>query len=188
MEGFTEISYEELFFTKAPVAIAYVSRNGKFTHVNEAFCELVGYTEYELAKLHFASITHPADVEADRAQADQLLSDPERGGYQMAKRYLTKDGRIVWCRLCVAALRTADGSFIRYVMHALDLPPASAYKVEHSATGVSVRPSLRWMDLLRDHPWESVVMLGIATSVIKTLDITVISKILEALKLWSTMK
>ena len=182
MEGYSDSSYEDLLFTKAPVAMAYVGRNCKFTHVNEAFCELVGYSQYELATRHFAQITHPDDVEMDRTEAERLVSDSERQGYQMLKRYITKDGRTVWCRLCVAALRK-DGAFVHYIVHALDLPPAANYKVEQTPTGgISVRPSPRWLDLVRDNPRESVFVFVLAVTLGKTVDVTVIQQIGELIK------
>ena len=181
MEGYSDQSYEDLLFTKAPVAMAYVGPRGKFTHTNEAFSELVGYSQYELAGIHFASITHPSDVEMDRTEAERLISDPDRDGYQIIKRYLSKDGRVVWCRLCVAALRK-NGEFKHYIVHALDLPPADNYKVEQTPTGVSVRPSPRWIDLLRDNPRESMFVFLLAITVGKTVDVAVIQQIAELVR------
>lgn len=181
MEGFTSLSYEDLFFHHAPVAIAYVGRDGKFKAVNQTFQLLLGYTEFELGTRHFASITHPDDVEMDRREAERLISDPEAEGYTILKRYLTKDGRTVWCRLCVAPLRD-KGTFVHYIVHALDLPPSPSYKIEASSSGVSVRPSMRWYDLVRDNPRESIGVFITILLAFKTLDVAVLDKIAGVFK------
>lgn len=183
MEGYSDPLYEDLLFHKAPVAMAFVSRDGKFQEVNEAFSELVGYSQSELAGRHFASITHPDDVEMDRTEANILLSNPESDGYKMLKRYISKDGRSVWCRLCVAALRK-EGQFVRYITHALDLPLANSYKVEQTSAGVSVRPSIRWIDILRDNPRESVLFAIVTGAIFKVFDISVVHQVMDVLTAW----
>ncbi len=185
MKGFTSPNYEKLLFSHAPVAIAYVSRDGKFVEVNQVFQTLLGYSEFELSNRHFASITHPDDAEMDRAEAGRLISDPESDGYQILKRYITKDGRTVWCRLCVQALRES-GAFMHYIVHALDLPSSPAYKIEATPNGISVRPSLRWFDMVRDNPRESFGVLVTLLVVFKTLDITVLDKLAEVFKVLFT--
>jgi len=181
MNGFSSKNYENLLFRHAPVAIAYVGRDGKFTSVNQAFQELLGYSEFELGTKHFASITHPDDIEMDRREAERLISDTELDGYQILKRYLTKDNRTIWCRLCVAPLRD-NGSFVHYIVHALDLPPSPSYKIEASPSGVSVRPSLRWYDLVRDNPRESIGVFITILLAFKTLDVAVLDKIAGVFK------
>ncbi|MEO6354396.1 MAG: PAS domain S-box protein [Burkholderiaceae bacterium] len=87
-------------FERAGVGIAMVAPNGGWMNVNEALCEIVGYSQDELARLTFQDITHPDDLDIDLIFLQQLVSG-EIGGYQLDKRYRRKDGELVWINLNV---------------------------------------------------------------------------------------
>jgi PAS domain S-box-containing protein len=93
----------------APVGIALVALDGHFVRVNRAYCEIVGYTSDELTGLTFQAITHPDDVDTDRAAIGQLIRG-EIPRYQREKRYLSKDRTIVDVMLSVSVLRDRDGA------------------------------------------------------------------------------
>ncbi len=82
-------------FELAAVGIAEATEYGKFLRVNQKFCDLVGYSEKELKNLTIADITHPQDVEKDR-KLKQRLSAREIETYSIEKRYIRKDGSLVW--------------------------------------------------------------------------------------------
>ncbi|MGA2053314.1 MAG: PAS domain S-box protein, partial [Opitutales bacterium] len=90
------------------IGMALVGLDGKWLKVNEALCRLVGYTEEELLRIDFQTITHPDDLDADLAQVQRMLAG-EIETYQMEKRYFHKMGRIVWILLTVALARDAEG-------------------------------------------------------------------------------
>src|SRR5262249_31927024 len=62
----------------------------------------------------FQDITHPDDLAADLAQVEQM-HDGKINSYEMDKRYLRKDGTIVWVRLTVGCVRKSDGSIDYFV-------------------------------------------------------------------------
>ncbi len=95
-------------FEQAAVGIAHVSIDGAWMRVNRRLCEIVGYSQQELARLNFSDITHPDDVEADWNQAKALLSG-ELSTYSMQKRYIRKDRRIVWVNLTVSLAKNELG-------------------------------------------------------------------------------
>jgi diguanylate cyclase (GGDEF)-like protein/PAS domain S-box-containing protein len=95
-------------FEQAAVGIAHVSIDGVWMRVNQRFCEVVGYSQQELARLTFSDITHPDDVEADWSQAKALLRG-EIATYSMQKRYIRKDRRIVWVNLTVSLAKNELG-------------------------------------------------------------------------------
>jgi PAS domain S-box-containing protein len=98
-----------LTIDEAPIGIALVALDGRFVRVNRAFCEIVGYTSAELTELTFQAITHPDDLDTDRAAAARLIrGDIPR--YQRDKRYLSKDGTIVDVMVNVSALRDREGT------------------------------------------------------------------------------
>src|SRR5437763_1963078 len=70
--------------------------------------EIVGYPREELLQLTFGQITHADDLAADWALVRELLRG-ERTTYSMEKRYITKQGRLVWANLTVSLVRKPDG-------------------------------------------------------------------------------
>lgn len=96
-------------FEQAAVGIAHVSPDGRFIRLNQKFCEIVGYSEKEVLKLKFQDITHPDDLGKDLELFQELL-DGKSDSYTMEKRYIRKDGSVVWINLTVKILRNEDGS------------------------------------------------------------------------------
>ncbi len=84
-------------FEKGTVGMVRVANDGRFLQVNPAMCEMLGYSEDELLKLDIASVTHPDDVGPSSGQiAEAKAHRIER--VDIEKRYLRKDGSIVWAR------------------------------------------------------------------------------------------
>jgi len=95
---------EELFrntFEQAAVGIAHVSPEGKFLRINQRFCGIVGYSQEEMLTTTFQDITHPDDLNADLKYVRQVLAG-EIQTYSMEKRYLKKNGSLVWVNLTVS--------------------------------------------------------------------------------------
>ncbi len=80
------------------VGMALVAPDGRWLGVNPALCDIVGYSENELLATDVQSITYPDDRDADRDQVRRML-DREIATYQANKRYVRKDGRVVWTQL-----------------------------------------------------------------------------------------
>ena len=95
-------------FELAGAGIVQVSLDGRFTRVNQRFCDIVGYTQDEMLELRFQDITYPDDIEADLANVRRIL-DGEIATYSMEKRYLRKDSSIVWVSLTVSLVRDRPG-------------------------------------------------------------------------------
>ncbi len=95
-------------FELAGAGIVQVDMEGHFTRVNKRFCDIVGYTAEELHELDFQKITHPDDLEKDLENVSRIV-DGEIDIYSMEKRYLRKDGSIVWVGLTVSLVRDESG-------------------------------------------------------------------------------
>lgn len=93
----------------APLGIALVNMQGKPIVVNATLCEMLGYTAEELRLMSFTEFTHPEDADADWALFQELLAG-SRSAYTMRKRYVRKDGQIVYALLTVCLLPTGRGS------------------------------------------------------------------------------
>ncbi len=96
-------------FENAGVGIAQVSADGSFQRVNDTFCEITGYSRDELLndKKNFQAITHPDDLGLDYAAIEQLLQG-QANHAEFEKRYLRKDGVVVWVHLSVSLLKDID--------------------------------------------------------------------------------
>lgn len=88
-------------FEHAAVGIAHVAPDGGWLAVNGKLCEIVGYSREELLSKRFQDITHPDDLQKDLEHARQLLAG-EIDEYSREKRYLRKDGSVVWIGLSVS--------------------------------------------------------------------------------------
>jgi PAS domain S-box-containing protein len=95
-------------FSDGPVAMALVGDDYRFAEVNEAFCRLTGYDAAELTELSFADITHPADRDMDFRLARDVFGG-EVDSYTLDKRYVRKDGEVIWISLTVSVIRDEVG-------------------------------------------------------------------------------
>lgn len=88
-------------FEYAAIGIALVALDGRWLKVNRALCQIVGYSSEELLAKTFQEITHPNDLEKDLEYVRQMLTG-QIPTYQMEKRYIHKEGHIVWVLLSVS--------------------------------------------------------------------------------------
>lgn len=98
-----------LFFERQLVGMAITSPTKGWLNVNDKLCEVLGYTFEELKNMTWAEMTHPDDLEKDVLQFDRLLSG-EIEDYTLEKRFIRKDGNIVYTNLAVSCVRNDDGS------------------------------------------------------------------------------
>jgi PAS domain S-box-containing protein len=106
-------------FTAAATGIAISTPQGRFLQANAAYSRMLGYTEDELRALNFAELTHPEDLTLNLKLRDEMLTG-ERESLVMEKRYVKKNGDIVWTRHSVAAVRTAGGEVTTFIVVAED--------------------------------------------------------------------
>lgn len=95
-------------FAHAGAAIGKVAPDGRFLAVNHAYCELTGYSSDELVAGAFQRITHPDDL-AEDIEAVQALLAGEAECYSRDKRYVRRNGRVLWVRVTVSLVRDAAG-------------------------------------------------------------------------------
>jgi diguanylate cyclase (GGDEF)-like protein/PAS domain S-box-containing protein len=96
-------------FELAGVGVAHIDLNRRFLRVNRRFCEILGYPEAELIGHTGREISHPDDLDAMNSQRPRLYAgeiDAVRG----EKRYLRKDGSLVWVAYTLAIERDAAGN------------------------------------------------------------------------------
>ncbi|MHB9156144.1 MAG: sensor histidine kinase, partial [Endomicrobiales bacterium] len=100
-----------LTFEESPVGMAMVDMQFKFIRVNDAYCRIVGYTEKELLARALVDVTHPDDASRDRENLRRIRQDGINK-YGVEKRFIKKNGEIVWGSVTVAVVRDAQGKFL----------------------------------------------------------------------------
>jgi PAS domain S-box-containing protein len=96
-------------FENAAVGIAHLGPDLRWIRANEALCRILGYPVDELVTKSLQDITHPDDLAANLALVERMRAGMI-DSYDMDKRYLRKDGSIIWGRLTVGRVRKSDGS------------------------------------------------------------------------------
>lgn len=100
-------------FTDSPIATALGRVRppdvGRIFEVNAAACELVGYSERELAEMEFQTLIFPDDLERDAELVDALLAG-RLGRARVEKRIVRSDGRLLWVQVDRSVLRDASGA------------------------------------------------------------------------------
>lgn len=107
-------------FRQSPHGMAFVDTEGRFITANRALCEMLGYSEDQLLNLRFAEITHPDDVAVDLEQLQRLVRR-EIGSYHRIKRYIRKDGSVIWVSLGVSAVHDPAGEPIYFIGQMQDI-------------------------------------------------------------------
>ena len=95
-------------FETAGIGIALVDMQGHPMKSNAALQRLLGYTAEELSGMAFTEFTHPDDREPDWGLYQELMSG-KREKYTIEKRYIKRDGQVMWGLLTASLVRSVDG-------------------------------------------------------------------------------
>lgn len=96
-------------FDWAAIGVGLLDGQGHSVESNPALQRMLGYSQEALKEMSFTEYTHPEDVAADASLFRQLM-DGERDSYQIEKRFLCKDGHLMWGRQTVSLVQDAEGS------------------------------------------------------------------------------
>jgi len=107
-------------FEFAAIGMALVAPDGRWLQVNPSLCRMLGYTAEELLATDFQAITHPDDLDINVGYVRQMLDGP-LSHYDMEKRYLHKDGHIIWVLISVSLVRDAAGRPLHFVSQIQDV-------------------------------------------------------------------
>ena len=95
-------------FELAGSGVAHIGMDRRFVRVNRRLCEMTGYSEGELLRLTGREISHPEDVDVINAQRPGLYAG-EVDAVRVEKRYLRKDGSVIWVAFTMVVERNAAG-------------------------------------------------------------------------------
>lgn len=107
-------------FEASSLGLALVAPDGRFLQVNTALCRMLGYEEQALLAGDFQELTHPDDLATDLDLVRQTLAG-KIPGYQLRKRYITREGATLWAMLAVSLLRDPEGRPRYFVSQILDI-------------------------------------------------------------------
>ena len=108
-------------FELASIGIAQADpQTGRLMSVNKKMCEITGYSAGELLEKRFSDITFPEDRRADW-EAFQRVICSETPDYRLEKRYVCKDGAIIWVNVNMTVIRDAAGQVTRTVAAVEDI-------------------------------------------------------------------
>jgi PAS domain S-box-containing protein len=95
-------------FNQAAAGMAQVDVDGRFLSVNQRLCDITGYSDDELLGMTFLDITHPEDRPTEQSLMRQMI-DGQIDMFSLEKRYIRRDGRIVWVNLSRSVVRDGTG-------------------------------------------------------------------------------
>jgi len=107
-------------FDYAAIGMALVAPDGRWLKVNQALCEIVGYSKQEMLGITYHDITHPDDVATISDDATKLVAG-EIATYEIEKRYVHKLGRSVPVSLSMSLVRDANEAPLYFICQVQDI-------------------------------------------------------------------
>lgn len=114
---------EKSIFENGAIGLAICDKEGKWTKVNNYFCEILGYSKSELLSLNFQSVTHKDDLPKDLEILKRFLRG-EITSFEWEKRYIHKKKYSIWVVLSVKIIKdieTDDPMFVCSVQNITEL-------------------------------------------------------------------
>ena len=114
---------EELFhevFEYAPFGMCVSGLDGRFKQVNAALCRMLGYSEDELMNTPWTQLIHPDDVDSSLRRFEELRREPPKC-LEAEKRYIHRNGNVVWARMRMSSVRDSAGNPLYDVVHVEDI-------------------------------------------------------------------
>lgn len=147
----------QLIVGSAASGMVMTTPDGSFLMANPAYCVLTGYSESEFRAMDMRSLVHPADRASYEALKARMLAG-EVDTFSDEKRYLKKDGSMVWTHSTVSLVRTAVGAPTRFIVVVDDITERRAIEDKLRESEILLRIAERtariggWMlDLSAEH-------------------------------------
>jgi PAS domain S-box-containing protein len=107
-------------FENAAIGMALIGTDGGCLRVNRALCQIVGYSAEELLQLDLRLIIHPADLGLFEQYRQQML-DGTHSRYDLEKRYMHKQGHVIWVLLSTSLVRDDRGVPLYFITQVQDI-------------------------------------------------------------------
>ena len=107
-------------FEDVNLSVAILGLDGRMLRVNDATCRLLGYGREELERMTVADVTHPDDVGITPGFMNRAVAG-ENGHGAYVKRYVRRDGELVWGQVSSSLVRHAGGEPAYFISHLQDV-------------------------------------------------------------------
>ena len=104
----------------APIGMAIVSPEGKYIHTNQTLQDTLGYSDAEICSKNMIDITYPDDMSMTRDAMSKLIKGEMRIAH-LEKRYIRKDGRIIWAMVSYSLIRDEQGLPVNFIIQIKDV-------------------------------------------------------------------
>lgn len=105
----SELKFRRLF-EQAGVGVAEVETStGRFVKVNKKFADILGYSIAEMMHLTFLDFTYPEDIDESATNRQELIKKQKKA-YAIEKRYVRKDGNVIWVKMSVTTILDIEDS------------------------------------------------------------------------------
>ncbi|MCL1467082.1 PAS domain S-box protein [Argonema galeatum] len=137
-------------FEQAAVGIVTTTANGQYISFNQKFCEIVGYTHEELQTRTFWEITHPDDMAENMAYRQQLVAG-KIPNFSIEKRYIRKDGDVVWVCLTVSLVLSYAGKMKYFIAVVQDISERQAALRDRKQAEEELKQQKELLQKIFDH-------------------------------------
>jgi diguanylate cyclase (GGDEF)-like protein/PAS domain S-box-containing protein len=107
-------------FEDSPFGMSITDVEGNFLEVNDALCEILGYPAEELLKTGLMPLTFAEDLDSSLRRLGAMRANPGRS-LEAIKRFVHRDGSVIWTQIHVSLLRDSDPLEPRYVVQFKDV-------------------------------------------------------------------
>ncbi len=107
-------------FEESPLCIAMTDKDMGIIRANNAYCRMLGYSEEELNGMTYKDFTHPDDIQKDELAVLQLVSR-KIPIHHTEKRFLKKDGSLIWGSTTVSIIRNNNGEIQFFLVMVEDI-------------------------------------------------------------------
>ena len=110
------------------IGFTITSPEKKYIRANDAFLNMLGYSMEELKNINWTQLTHPDDVDKDNTQYNNLING-KIDNYKNEKRYISKDGNILWIIMSTSCIRNSDNLIEYFITMIQDI--TTLKNIEH---------------------------------------------------------
>lgn len=120
-------------FVNANVGVALVDLPGHYLKVNHVMCQIFGYNQDELERMSYQDLTYQNDQDfSEETRQRVILSEP--GQVRFIKRYVHKDGHLIWAEVASSLIRDVEDAPQYFITHVRDV---TSQKLAEEALRVS---------------------------------------------------
>jgi PAS domain S-box-containing protein len=128
-----------LFYDLPFIGMAITSpETRRWVKFNDSLCEILGYSRGELSKITWTEITHPDDLNLDVAEFEMVIRG-ESEGYVMDKRFIRKDGSVIYATIDVKSVRREDRTIDFFVATVQDISDRKLAEAKQKQSELAIK-------------------------------------------------